>query len=131
MVLVEIIRLTHPSYLLYFKGTPRTLGDNRSGSSSTGSSPKGSLPTTPCSSPQAVSSTPGSQGMSSVKYFVVKPSDQKTLDVALSKSVYATSPKSETKFNKAIQVHVISSLFAFDVHSLVLYLLSYIVTFEL
>lgn len=83
--------------------TPRTPGDNRSGSSSTGSSPKGSLPTTPCSSPQAVSSTPGSQGTSPVKYFVVKPNNQNALDVALSKSVFATTPKSETKFNKAIQ----------------------------
>lgn len=89
----------------YFKGTPRTPGDNRSGSSSTGSSPKGSLPTTPCSSPQAVSSTPGSQGTSPVKYFVVKPNNQKALDIALSNSVFATTPKSETKFNKAIQVY--------------------------
>lgn len=92
--------------MCYFKGTPRTPGDNRSGSSSTGSSPKGSLPTTPCSSPQAVSSTLGSQGMSPIRYFVVKPSNQKTLDVALSKSVLATTPKSETKFNKAIQVYL-------------------------
>lgn len=85
---------------------PRTPGDTRSESSSTGSSPKSSTQTTPHNSPQSVSSTLASSSKSPIKYFVVKPNNQKILHVALSKSVYATSPKSEARFNKAIQVSV-------------------------
>ncbi|XP_061172936.1 3'-5' RNA helicase YTHDC2-like isoform X2 [Saccostrea echinata] len=83
--------------------TPRTPGNTRSDGSSASSSPKGSVPTTPCTSPQTGSNTLASPAKSTSKYFVVKPNDQNVLDVALSKSIYATSPKSEARFNKAIQ----------------------------
>ncbi|XP_078314413.1 3'-5' RNA helicase YTHDC2-like [Crassostrea virginica] len=82
---------------------PRAPGEVRSGSSSTSSSPKGSVPTTPCTSPQTGSSTPAISGNSNVKYFVVKPNTQKAVDVALSKSVYTTTPKCEAKLIKALQ----------------------------
>ena len=94
-----------------FTEGPRAPGEVRSGSSSTSSSPKGSVPTTPCTSPQTGSSTPAISGNSNVKYFVVKPNTQKAVDVALSKSVYTTTPKCEAKLIKALQVSVYVDLF--------------------